>query len=133
MLANAVVRKADTTRLSVTTRFNTLRRFGDGDEERSRRHSSSTSSGGGHKNCPQASMTCCSLWARTLTLKAYVPMVRSSSLWSSLMSHQRYLLAAVSSRAWPATMSTWWTFLSSALFSQSHTHQDAEPFNDVLV
>ena len=46
--------------------------------------SSSTSSGGGHKNCPQASMTCCSLWARALTLKAYL------------------LPAAVSSRARPA-------------------------------
>ena len=74
MLANAVVRKADTTRLSVTTRFNILRRFGDGDEERSHRHSSSTSSGGGHKNCPQASMTCCSLWARALTTQTILPL-----------------------------------------------------------
>jgi hypothetical protein len=32
-----------------------------------------------------------------------------------------------------ARMSSSWTFLSNALFSQSHTHQDAQPCNDVLV
>jgi hypothetical protein len=36
---------------------------------------SSTSSGGDNKKSPQASMRCCSLWARALTLKAYLPMV----------------------------------------------------------
>ena len=89
---------------------------------------SSTSSGGDNKKSPQASMRCCSLWARALTLKAYLPMVPTGCCIVSgkACENQR-------SRAWPARMSSSWTFLSNALFSQSHTHQDAEPCNDVLV